>query len=49
MNPARIDLDWSKLLGFSQAKPGTDVLKNAPKIGSKQCPGVKVELARIRA
>jgi hypothetical protein len=32
-----LPLDWSKLLGFDQAKPGTDVLKNAAKIGSKPC------------
>ena len=37
----KIKLDWTRILGFDQAKPGTDVLKNAPKIGSKQCPGVK--------
>jgi hypothetical protein len=37
MTVTKIELDWTKLLGFSQAKPGTDVLKNAPKIGSKQC------------
>ena len=37
----KIVLDWKKILGFDQAEPGSDVLKNAPKIGSKQCPGVK--------
>lgn len=37
MNEPRIDMDWAKLLGFDQAKPGTDVLKNASKIGNKPC------------
>jgi hypothetical protein len=37
MAKPRILLDWKNLLGFNQAKPGTDVLKQAPKIGSKQC------------
>lgn len=38
MDKRIIDVDWSKLLGFDQAKPGTDVLKNAAKIGNKPCP-----------
>lgn len=37
MNEPRIGVEWSKLLGFDQAKPGTDVLKNAAKIGNKPC------------
>ncbi len=37
MNEPRIVMDWSSLLGFDQAKPGTDVLKNAAKIGNKPC------------
>ena len=37
MNQPKIDMDWAKLLGFDQAKPGTDVLKNAAKIGNKPC------------
>ena len=38
MKEVRIDVDWSKLLGFDQATPGTDVLKHAAKIGNKPCP-----------
>ena len=37
MNAPRILVDWSKLLGFDQAEPGFDVLKNAAKIGNKPC------------
>ena len=37
MSKRTINLEWAKLLGFDQAKAGTDVLKQAPKIGSKQC------------
>ena len=37
MRTPKIDIDWSKLLGFDQAEPGTDVLKNASKIGNKPC------------
>lgn len=37
MNEPRIGMDWAKLLGFDQATPGTDVLKNAAKIGNKPC------------
>ena len=37
MKDVKVGIDWSKLLGFDQAKPGTDVLKNAAKIGNKPC------------
>ena len=37
MSESKIIVDWSNLLGFDQAKPGTDVLKNAAKIGNKPC------------
>lgn len=37
MKEVRIDVDWSKLLGFDQATPGSDVLKHAAKIGNKPC------------
>jgi hypothetical protein len=37
MKEVRIGIDWANLLGFDQAKPGTDVLKYAAKIGNKPC------------
>ena len=33
----QIQLDWSRLLGFDQAKPGSDVLREAAKVGTKPC------------
>ncbi|MEX2297039.1 MAG: hypothetical protein WD715_06485 [Dongiaceae bacterium] len=39
MAASRIDLDWSRLLGFDQAHPGSDPLKNSSKIGQKEAIG----------
>jgi len=33
----QIQLDWSRLLGFDQATPNTDVLREAAKVGLKPC------------
>jgi hypothetical protein len=49
MDKRELDLDWSKLLGFDQAKPGTDVLKNAAKIGSKDCQSYRAFSAPLSA
>jgi hypothetical protein len=35
----RIALDWTRLLGFDQANPGPDPLRNSPKIGEKDARG----------
>ncbi|MEX2201593.1 MAG: hypothetical protein WD711_09380 [Dongiaceae bacterium] len=39
MATPRIDLDWTRMLGFDQANPGPDPLKNSPKIGEKDARG----------
>ena len=48
MSAPKVDIDWSKLLGFDQVEPGTDVLKNAAKIGNKPCPTYRDFSAPIR-
>ena len=47
MSKIEIPLDWAKLLGFDQAKPGTDVLKTAAKIGNKPCPNYRAFYAPL--
>ncbi len=42
MRTPKITMDWSRLLGFDQVEPGTDVLKKAAKIGNKPCPSYRV-------
>ncbi|MDZ4736907.1 MAG: hypothetical protein SGJ07_11240 [Rhodospirillaceae bacterium] len=39
MAESRIELDWSRLLGFDQANPGPDPLRHSPKIGQKDAIG----------
>ncbi|MEX0808584.1 MAG: hypothetical protein WD044_07635 [Dongiaceae bacterium] len=39
MAASRIELDWSQLLGFDQANPGSDPLRHSPKIGQKDAIG----------
>jgi hypothetical protein len=39
MSDIHIDLDWTRMLGFDQANPGPDPLKNSPKIGEKDARG----------
>ena len=39
MSDIRIDLDWTRLLGFDQASPGPDPFRHSPKIGPKDARG----------
>jgi hypothetical protein len=39
MSTPRIELDWTRLLGFSQATPGAGTLAHSPKIGPKEARG----------
>jgi hypothetical protein len=39
MSDIHIDLDWTRMLGFDQANPGPNPLKNSPKIGEKDACG----------
>jgi hypothetical protein len=39
MSDIRIDLDWTRMLGFDQASPGPDPFRNSPKIGPKEARG----------
>jgi hypothetical protein len=39
MTSTRIDLDWTRMLGFDHANPGPDPLKISPKIGDKEARG----------